>query len=433
MLYSFCAEGGARCTDGSGPGAGLIMDKKGHLYGTTFSGGAHGSGSRGGTVFELVPNTAGTQWTETVLYSFCAQGGTSCTDGSGPDGLIMDATGHLYGTTELGGTQNAHCNFFGEGCGVVFELTPNAARIRWTETVLHSFCAQGGGCTDGHTPIAALIMDGAGRLYGTTYAGGADGGGTVFELTPNAARTLWTETVLYSFCAKHQGKICTDGRLPAAPLIIDRARNLYGTTYQGGNETDSGAVFKLTPNAARTQWTETVLYSFCSRSFCVDGVFPAAPVTMDAAGYLYGTTELGGTEIDSGGTVFELTANAAGTQWTERVLYSFGAQHDDGKNPVAGVIMDAGGHLYGTTWYGGASRSGTVFELSPNAARPRWTESVLYSFCTRGGCTDGASAVAPLIMDAAGHLYGTTELGGAHYYCSKVTDFCYGGTVFELP
>jgi uncharacterized repeat protein (TIGR03803 family) len=417
-LYSFCAQGGTNCTDGAVPSAGLITDATGRLYSTTQGGGAH---HNAGTVFELSPNAAKTKWTQTVLYSFCAQGGTNCIDGLQPvGGLIVDAAGHLYGTTGLGGAHDG---------GTVFELTPNAARTKWTETVLYSFCARGGtNCTDGLQPVAGLIIDKAGHLYGTTQGGGAHNGGAVFELTPNAAGTRWTETVLYSFCAQG-GNNCSDGAVPSAGLITDAAGRLYGTTDLGGAH-DEGIVFELTPYAAGTKWTETVLYSFCAQggANCTDGLQPVAGLTIDAAGHLYGTTQGGGARNE--GTVFELTPNAAGTKWTEKALYSFctqgGTNCTDGNAPAAGLIVDAAGDLYGTTYCGGAHNQGTVFELRPNAAKTHWTETVLYSFCAQGGtnCTDGAYSSGDLIMDKAGHLYGTTPGGGAH------ND---EGTAFELP
>jgi uncharacterized repeat protein (TIGR03803 family) len=416
-LYSFCAQGGTNCTDGAVPSAGLMMDAAGHLYGTTQAGGAH---HNAGTVFELSPNAAKPQWTETVRYSFCAQGGTDCTDGAMPfGGVIMDAAGHLYGTTGLGGAHDG---------GTVFELIPNVARTKWTERVLYSFCAQAGtNCTDGLQPVAGLIIGAARHLYGTTQGGGAHNDGTVFELSPDVARTKWTERVLYSFCAQG-GTNCTDGAVPSAGLIMGAAGHLYGTTGLGGAH-DGGAVFELTPNAARTKWTERVLYSFCAPAGtnCTDGLHPVAGLIIDAAGHLYGTTQGGGAHTD--GTVFELTPNAARTKWTERVLYSFCAQGGtictDGLHPVAGLIIGAAGRLYGTTYGGGAHKQGTVFELSPNAAKTRWTERVLYSFCAQGStdCTDGAYSSGGLIMDRAGRLYGTTPGGGAHNE----------GTVFELP
>jgi len=170
----------------------------------------------------------------------------------------------------------------------VFRLTP-----RGVETVLYSFCAQTN-CADGANPGAALIMDEAENLYGTTPVGGANDRGTVFELTPGGR-----ETVLYSFCAQTN---CTDGATPTAGLIMDKAGNLYGTTFHGGGTSDDGTVFVLTHRG-----TETVLYSFCAQTDCGDGALPQAGLIMDKAGNLYGTTVQGGANNFLGGVVFQLT------------------------------------------------------------------------------------------------------------------------------
>jgi uncharacterized repeat protein (TIGR03803 family) len=357
VLYRFCAQGGGNCTDGAEPEADLIRDAlSGHLYGTTYEGGAGGEG----TVFALTPPAAGqTAWREKVLYSFCQQ--TDCVDGAYPEaGLIEDASGNLYGTTYDGGT-------FGEGA--VFELTPPAAgQTAWTEIVLYSFCSLA--CTDGESPEARLLRDAlSGNLYGTTYYGGANDRGVVFELMPPApGQTAWTEVVLYSFCALGGGG-CADGANPGARLIGDPSGNLYGTTT-GGGAYGGGTVFELTPPApGQTTWTEIVLRSFCAHGGrdCTDGAYPYAGLIRDAKGNLYGTTEDGG--ANGGGAVFELTPPAPGqTAWTEKVLYSFCAQGGrdyctDGAFPEAGLIRDAKGNLYGTTEDGGAYYGGVVFEL----------------------------------------------------------------------
>ena len=246
------------------------------------------------------------------------------------------------------------------------------------ETVLYSFCAKGGKtCTDSAEPVAALVSNAAGRLYGTTQAGGAHSKGTVFELTPNAAKTKWAA------------------------------------------------------NAAKTKWTETVLYSFCAQN-CTDGFHPLAGLIMDRTGRLYGTTDASGGK-NRFGTVFELAPNMAKTKWTETVLYSFGAHPSDGSFPN-GLTIDAKGALYGTASSGGShDEAGVVFEVSPNAAKTKWTETILYDFCARsaGGepCVDGYQTNSGLVMDAAGHLYGTTIEGGAY----PGTNGKGGGTVFELP
>jgi uncharacterized repeat protein (TIGR03803 family) len=436
--YRFCEA--SNCTDGATPYySRLIKDGAGNLYGTTGAGGANDSG----TVFKLTPNADKTQWTETVLYSFCAQneGGLSCTDGMNPYwGLTMDGAGNLYGTTTHGG---AHASVNGDG--TVFKLTPNADKTQWTHTVLYNF----GPGEDGSFPNSGLTMDAAGNLYGGTFRGGRSGGvfgltsGTVFALTPNADKTEWTHTVLYSFCALNEGEeLCIDGAVPNGNLIMDTAGNLYGTTIEGGAHMTpsgylggSGTVFKLTPNADKTQWTETVLYSFCAQPNCADGYIVLGGLIMDAPGSLYGTTSQGGST--GGGTVFALTPNAAKTVWTETVLYSFCAQSGcaDGYDLAAGLIMDAAANLYGATVAGGPGQhgtyvylGGTVFKLAPNADKTQWTHTVLYGFCAQSGCTDGFSPNADLMADGEGNLYGVTVNGG-----NGATSTTNGyGTVFEI-
>jgi uncharacterized repeat protein (TIGR03803 family) len=301
---------------------------------------------------------------------------------------------------------------FGVSAVMAASLAPRSSTAADQEQVLWSFCSKATGvsaCADGTEPTDGLIMDKTGNLYGTTGGGGAHSpAGTVFELTPNAARTKWTETTLYSFCSKG-GDDCTDGAGSAAGLIMDGSGRLYGTTGIGGTHGIEGdTVFELTPNAARTEWTETVLYSFCAEANCIDGKAPVAGLIMDGSGHVYGTTEEGGTGFY--GTVFELAPNPARTKWAETILHSFGAEAADGELPRAGLIMSSG-HLYGTT-YGGGVGCGTAFELTPDAARTEWTETVLYSFCTKPG--SGSGPEAGLIMDKSGNLYGTTEEGGAH-------------------
>jgi uncharacterized repeat protein (TIGR03803 family) len=373
VLHSF-----GNGTDGVRPSAGLIFDAAGNLYGTTSEGGAYGAGM----VFELTPQ-AGGGWTEKVLHSFKF---FSVTDGVQPDaGLIFDAAGNLYGTTTSGGAYNN---------GTVFELTrsPHAVGGGWTLTLLHSF----GNSTDGSAPSAGLIFDAAGNLYGTTSEGGTYGAGTVFELTP--AGGGWTEQVLHSF--NNDG---ADGVSPSAGLIRDAAGNLYGTTYAGGTDA-IGTVFELIPMPSGS-WTEKVLHSFTYSG--TDGAYPTGLI-IDAAGNLYGTTAGGGTYTS--GTVFELTRSphAVGGGWTLKVLHSFG-NVTDGINPDSGLIFDGAGNLYGTTIGGPAYNNGTVFELTPEVGGG-WTEQLVYAF----SIDDGANPIAGLIFDAAGNLYGTTMEGGAY-------------------
>jgi uncharacterized repeat protein (TIGR03803 family) len=302
VLYSFCLRSG--CPDGSGPAFGsLIIDKVGNLYGTTFYGGAHGAG----VAFQLTPKHSG-PWIETVLYSFCSQKG--CSDGAGPEAVLMDEAGNLYGTTGQGGnTASGLCKDSNPpGCGVAFELSPNRSG-GWTETVLHTFCSESNRL-DGDGPISGLIMDEAGNLYGTTVGGGNGNNicdvsstcGLVFELTPNRSDG-WSETVLYYFCSQSK---CSDGANPDAGLLMDGAGNLYGATDSGANY--SGVVYALTPGR-NDVWKETVLHDFCSQTGCADGYLPFAGLIMDKTGNLYGTTEEGGT--GGGGVAFKISGAGA--------------------------------------------------------------------------------------------------------------------------
>ncbi len=351
VLHSFGSG-----ADGAYPDANLILDSDGNLYGTTSGGGIHSCGGfpdNCGTVFELSPKEGG-GWTEKVLYSF---GGSP--DGYLPiAGLVLDAAGNLYGTTYYGGVHG--CNDVANNCGTVFELSPRQGG-GWTEKVLHSF----GKGTDGYWPYGGLILDAAGNLYGTTVVGGVDttcevifsGCGTVFELSPDGSGG-WSEKLLHSF-----GK-GTDGTQPQAGLIFDAAGNLYGTTTAGGIHPCSdgfgcGTVFELAPDG-RGDWTEQVLHSFNDNGS--DGYDSYAGLIIDAAGNLYGTTVDGG--IHDYGAMFEVSP-AGGGHWTEKVLHSFNFNGTDPAYPAAGLIFDAHGNLYGTSYAGGAYITGTVFEFAP--------------------------------------------------------------------
>jgi uncharacterized repeat protein (TIGR03803 family) len=337
---------------------------------------------------------------ETVIYAFQDQNN----DGIQPTGLVADAAGNLYGTTDAGGAANA---------GLVYELSPPPQPGgSWTFAVLYTF--QGG--LDGDSPLGALVLDSTGNLYGTTLAGGGspnchDGCGTVFELSPPAQPGgMWTESVLYAF----QGSP-TDGADPVSGVVFSIQKgNLYGTTREGGSGTCAsdgcGTVFQLTPSA-NGSWTETVLYSFQGGT---DGSDPFGGVIPDYVGNLYGTTVSGGDS--DGGTIFELVRPFQPTgAWTEQV-YAFPSNGKEGLNPSGGLT----GYkrlLYGTTTNGGTQGFGTAFQVALVNGIP--TVTVLHNF----GCGDCTRPGATMVVDSAGNLYGTTGSGG-----------CEGcdGTVFRL-
>lgn len=309
---------------------------------------------------------------------------------------------------------------FGVVAAVLATLAPFADASAYTETVLYRF--KGG--ADGAIPMAGLLMDTSGALYGTTSEGGnastlcipqdAAGCGTVFKLTPPAAGgTSWKESILHRFSG-------TDGGYPEARLIADSQGNLYGTTSAGGNtgslcpaigSTGCGVVFRLTPPApGSAEWTRTVLHRFSG----TDGSSPVAALAASPGGVLYGTTFYGGAgschtvTVVGCGTVFSLTPPPGIGAWTETVLYRLSGTA--AASPAAGVILDSSGALYGTSAQGGDGYNhGTVFKLTPpTGGQSLWTKTILHRFDSMNGANPWAS----LLMDAAGALYGTTQSGG---------------------
>jgi uncharacterized repeat protein (TIGR03803 family) len=488
-------------------GGGLVFDKHGNLYGTASEGGS--SSCYCGVVYELSPGSNGS-WKQTVLYSFT--GGT--TDGANPTGtLALDAEGNLFGTTQYGGLTYPAGACPASSCGTAFQLIHSSSG--WSKNIIHFFTGKNEGTnpttgmifdslgnlygttssdplastvfeltrssgwklTTLHTFIAAgdasnpngLVFDASGNLFGAAYQGGTNGFGAVFELSPGSGG--WTESILYSFVGG------TDGVSPAGNVIFDGSGNLLGTTYNGGNGSGDGVVYKLTPTGGGT-WTESVAYSFNGKA---DGANPKAALTLAASGHLFGTTYQGsaanvgaifelvpssgaytenqifsfpttdGSQLTGGlvadnagnlygttntggeyycpivgngcGTVFKLARLSNGT-WQRTVLHNFtGTQNGDGGGPHAGLIFDSVGNLYGTTSnsiYGG----GTVFKLSPSGTG--WSFRTIYTFGKH--FNDGQDPFGNLMMDAAGNLYGTTISGGNGSYLN--CNYC--GTVFKL-
>ena len=338
-------------------------------------------------------------------------------------------------------------------CRIVFlvgiALSLSFEAYAQTEIILYSFT----GGTDGGLP-GGVILDSKGNLYGSTESGGANGAGTVFELTPNSSGG-WTEQVLYSF----NGFVNpSDGALPFGGLVFDSKGNLYGTTLAGGTSFQ-GTAFELSPGSNGT-WTEKVIYNFTGGTSAYSA--QQASLTVDGAGNLYGISGYGCTY--SFGCVFELVAGTNGT-WTLKILHAFSGDNDGGQAYGSSLAIDSTGNLYGTTSEGGLHDYGVLFKLTPQS-NGTWTEKVLYSFSAANGVSDpvgkptldshgrfygtayptvyelspgtngtyseknlhtfsggkdGAIAESGVVFDVTGNLYGTTYTGGAHR-----------GTVFEV-
>ena len=378
-------------------GSNLISDASGNLYGADGNGG----------VFELSPPAqASGSWTPTEIYNVPYT----------PLNLAIDKNGNIYGTTFYGGIVNSQtCPI---GCGTVFEISPPAAPSgAWTETIVYEFPQGLRGPT---LPRATGLTIGPdGILYGATQNGGNyPGDGTIFQLSPPAqAGGAWTHQVLYEF----QGG--SDGMWPTGSFLIDKEHNLYGTTIAGGFDgalcfEDCGTVFELSPPAAAgDSWTKTMLFEF--QGFPTDGNFPNPGLIMDKAGNLYGSTYYGnaaGGSCGNCGTVFQLTPpSQPGGAWTETILHNF-ANSPDGAGPL-GLTLGSSGTLYGATWQGGTfgkgNGEGTVFELTPPAqSGGAWTETILHNFPPDGTSSeDGVQPKANLVYKS-GVLYGATQFGG---------------------
>ena len=350
--------------------------------------------------------------TLTTLVSF------NGTNGQWPeDGVTIDAAGDLFGTTITGGAY---------GDGTVFEIARTAGGYASTPTTLFSFNG-----TDGSSPYAALLMDAAGDLFGTTYLGGPNGegvglsgDGTAYELVNNGGGS-YSQTTLVNFGAVVNidglpNVSGNNGLLPLAGLIADANGDLFETTTGGGTYIDDGVVysaggtvFELVNNGGGS-YTQATLATF--NSLNGDGQGLEGHLITDASGDLFGTTVGGG--VNNDGTVFEIAKTSTGYASAPTTLVTFNGAN--GVSPVSSLITDAAGNLFGTTTAGGANDDGSVFELVNTGGS--YTLITLVSFNGNGLNGDGWGPEGPLIADAAGYLFGTTSNGGANGL----------GTVFEL-
>jgi uncharacterized repeat protein (TIGR03803 family) len=388
------------------------------------------------------------------IYAF-----SSPTDGANPNGqLLVTSNGDIYGATEAGG--NLTGCYGGYGCGIVFKLT--YAKNTWSKTTVYAFA----GGADGAYPNGGLVTDSKGDLFGTTQYGGDFGDGTIFELS--YAGGEWTKTVLHHFdgsdgavadwplvwigsklygatvaggtagCSTNGGcgvvfelsksngvwtyKVIYDFsseisdalQSPGGALAVYNG-SLYGTTIYGGGYScgqiswaGCGTVYKLTPSGEGDTWSKTTLFTFSG----ANGANPqnGIPLQIDGTGNLFGTTQYGG--ADNSGTIYEVSQSGVHT-----ILHNFSGGAKDGLNPIYGVIAE-NGLFYGTTGSGGSLSAGTLYALSESGDTDLWQLSILNSFGTAGGWTPES------IVFHSGIIYGTTDLGGG----GSCTDGC--GTVY---
>lgn len=390
--------------DATGSDAGnLVFDDAGNLYGTAFQGGITNTFCDNGTcgvVYELSPDGSG-GWSEKTLHAF-----TGGEDGFWPrSGVVIDASGNIYGTTEWGGPYPANC--LGHGCGVVYELSPNG-HGGYKTTVLHAFT----GGADGANPYGNLILDSAGNLYGTTLLGGSltacsEGCGVAFELSRDANGS-WSEELLHTFR-------WTDGDQPYGGLVLDSTGNLYGSTTMGGTA-GRGVIFEVSPKAGGG-WQETTVHNF--EGF-VDGTLPAGNLLLDTEGNIFGATFEGGLPACAGdlgcGLIFELQRQSGG--WNISNLYI--VPHDSPPSPTGSLSMDSAGNLYEALAGYSNAVPGSVIKLTKSSG---YSETTIFEFsasATAGGeYPDGG-----VTLDRVGNLYGTTSSGGS--------TSCGCGVIYEI-
>jgi uncharacterized repeat protein (TIGR03803 family) len=415
--------------------------------------------------FATVSWPAAAKPTESIIYKF--MGGT---DGLGPEGLVVDSSGNLFGTTYYGGSSNL-CFW---GCGQVYELKPPASGGPWTRIVIHNFV---GNPSDGYNPGPDLTFDSAGNLYGTTSFGGQTNAGIIYKLArPAVEGATWQETILFNFSFANHG---INGFTPGS-VAVGPSGKFYGTTY-GGGPYDGGTFFQLAPQGG--QLVETVLHVFgrslgdsppqhsltygpdgalygtrsglmrciynpidCGNVYRLrppkkqggqaaytvlhkfqgnDSWFPNAQLVFDASGNLYGTTFAGGSY--TAGIAFQLVPQNG--SWIEYAIHYFGSGSGDGIEPFGGMSFDAHGNLYGTTSTGGPALAGVIYKLSnPGHIGASWPETTLYDFL--GGTNVGSYPNDQPIFGKDGALYGTTYMGGLNNCSNNSMNGC--GTIFRL-
>lgn len=353
-------------SDGGVPGYSLVLDKKGRLLGAASQGGTNGTG----VVFRMTHKKS--NWSVAPLYNM------NSTDGQ-PEWGVTLYKGSIY-------TNASYVPVFGGACGSALQI--NHSQSGWQSVNMHTYVEKEDGC-----PTGNLVVDNSGNVYGVTQGGGANGWGSILELS--YSNSTWNETVLYSF----EGS--GSGGTPYSGLVFDKSGNLYGAATRGGSsgcDNGCGTIFELSPS--QSGWTYNVLYTFQGGN---DGGAPVAGLVFDKSGNLYGATESFG--ANGGGTIFELSPSQSG--WSFNVLSSLTGS----TGPVAALTLDSAGAIYGTNFRNGADNYGSVFEV--NQSGGSWTYTDLYDF---NGGSDGGYPGGGVTVDKKGNLYGTTVLGGSDNY-----------------
>ncbi|MGH7045365.1 MAG: choice-of-anchor tandem repeat GloVer-containing protein [Stellaceae bacterium] len=386
-------------SNGNAPNGGLIGDAAGNLFGTTEVGG----GASLGTVFVIAKTIGGYANMPTTLVDFSSFDGASGRFPAG--GLIADFNGNLFGTTKFGGPLTA---------GTVYEVIKSAGGYAATPTLLASFSGANG---TGANPVGSLFADTHGNLFGATVAGGTSNNGTVFEIRKDPKFGFLVPITLVSFSG-------SDGAQPVGSLIADANGNLFGTTAAGGIN-NNGTVFEIVNTANGYATTPALLAAFHGP----DGSAPEGGLILDANGNLFGTTTAGGMTPTGGtniyGTVFELVKTPNGYASTLTTLVSFNST--DGSFPTGSLILDAKGNLFGTTATGGDRNLGTAFKIAKTANGYATTPTVVVSF---NRLADGLDPSGGLIADTAGNLFGAAGEGGANH---DGTVFAITGSGFAPP
>ena len=407
-LYNFAQSG----ANGSEPSGGAVLDSNGNLYGTTYYGGSNGVGA----VWEV---TTGGKYVD--LHDFGGlvtnANGSTGPDGQTPlDGITFDGAGNMYGTAEYGGANNE---------GMVWEITASGKYID-----LHDFggtvtIANGSSGPDGIQPLAGVTLDSGGNIYGAARGGGPNDGGVLWKITKSGSYKDLHDfggTVINA-----DGITGPDGTDPCRNLTFDKAGNLFGIAYEGGLNS-VGMLWEFTNSGLYKD-----LHDFggtvtnANGSVGPDGSYPVCGVTFDKSGNLYGTTNSGGPNENTGnfnnlgGIVWEYTPSGSYKDLHDfggTVINASGTLGPDGTEPNQTLVFDSNGNIFGTADGGGAGQNGgqdgdgIIWEITSSGVYLDLHDfGGTVSYPNGASGPDGYYPAGGVTLDAMGNLYGTTVFG----------------------